>query len=171
MRADGEAQRGHHPGSGSGVDGGVVLTVDGVAQPVQRLDAPVLADEGGHLFGGGAGVGQAGHAEGGDRGARGAGGVGDVTFDQPDLVDVRERQVGRGGQYADGAGGDPAVAGVDVAVGDRGVGPGQRVEGGVEAGLVLFDGQDELCADRVQVLGVGALRPGSGDVLLLKNNL
>jgi hypothetical protein len=97
---------------------------------------PVLADEGGHLVGGGAGVGQAGHAEGGDRGAWGAGGVGDVAFDQPDLVDVREWQVRGGGQYADGAG-DPAVAGVDVTRRDRGGRPGQRVEGGEQAGLVL----------------------------------
>ncbi|MGH3989966.1 MAG: hypothetical protein ACRDTZ_22035, partial [Pseudonocardiaceae bacterium] len=96
-------------------------------------------------------------AQGRDCGALGPGGVGDVAFDQPDLVDVRERQVGGGGQGLDGAGGDPAVGGVDVAVGDRGVGPGQRVEGGEQRGLVVFDGQDELRAPGVEVLGVGAL--------------
>ena len=62
---------------------------------------------------------RAGHAECGDRGQWGAGGVGDVAFDQPGLVDVRERQVRGGGQYADGAGGDSAVAGVDVTRRDR----------------------------------------------------
>ena len=41
------AQAGHDAGSGAGADGGVVLAVDGVAQPVQRLDAPVVADQGG----------------------------------------------------------------------------------------------------------------------------
>ncbi len=71
--------------------GGVVFVVDGVAQPVQRLDAPVVADEAGDLFGGGAGVGEACQAQGRDCGALGPGGVGDVAFDQPDLVDVRER--------------------------------------------------------------------------------
>jgi hypothetical protein len=63
------------------VGGGVVLAVDGVAQPVQRLDAPVLADEAGDLFGGGACVGEACQAQGGECGAWGSGGVGDVAFD------------------------------------------------------------------------------------------
>jgi len=85
--------RGHDAGSGSGVGGGVVLVVDGVAQPVQRFDAPVLADQGGQQVGGGAAGAQAGHAEGGDRGEWFAGGVAGVAFDQPDLVDVREWQV------------------------------------------------------------------------------
>ena len=49
------------------------------------------------------------------------------------------------------------VAGVDVTRRDRGGRPGQRVEGGEQAGLVLLHGQDELCAAGVQVLGVGAL--------------
>jgi hypothetical protein len=34
----------------------------------------------------------------------------DVTLDQQDLADVRERQVLRCGNDLDGAGGDPAVA-------------------------------------------------------------
>jgi hypothetical protein len=99
--------------------GGVVCAVDGVAQPVRRLDAPVVANEGGDVGGGGAGGGQAGHAEGGDRGQERAGGVVDVAFDRPHLVDVRERQVRRSGEDLDGAGGDPTAAGVDVPVCDR----------------------------------------------------
>jgi hypothetical protein len=62
-----------------------------VSQSVQRLDAPVLADECGDVGGSGAVGGQAGHAEGGDCGSWCAVGVGDVAFDQPDLVDVGER--------------------------------------------------------------------------------
>lgn len=44
--ADGEvAHAGHNPGSGVGAGSGVVFAVDGVAQPVQRFDAPMVADE------------------------------------------------------------------------------------------------------------------------------
>jgi len=81
----------------------------------------VLADQGGQEFGSGALGAQAGHAEGGDRGQWGAGRVAGVAFDQPGLVDVGEWQVGGCGQDLDGAGGDPAVAGVDVAGGDGGL--------------------------------------------------
>jgi hypothetical protein len=50
-----------------------------------------------------------------------------VALDQPDLVDVREREVGGGGQHLDGAGGDAAVTGVDVTEGDRYPGPGRAL--------------------------------------------
>jgi hypothetical protein len=72
-------------------------------------------------------------------------------------VDVRERQIRGCGQHLDGAGGDPAVAGVDVADGDGDLGPCQRVERSEERRLVLFDGEHEPCAPFVQVLGVSAL--------------
>ncbi len=42
-------------------------------------------------------------------------------------------------------------------MGDRGVGPGQRVEGGEQAGLVVLDGEHEPCAGLVQVGGVVTL--------------
>lgn len=61
----------------------------------------------------------------------------DVAFDQPDLLDVRERQVRGCWEDLDGTGGDPAVAVIDFAVCDWGVGPGQRVEGGEQAGLIV----------------------------------
>jgi hypothetical protein len=101
--------------------------------------------------------GPVGHAQRCHRGVRSAGRVGDVAFDQPDLVDVRERQVGRCGEDLDGAGGDSAVAGVDVAQRDWSLGPGQRVERGEERRLVLLEGEHEPRAAFVQVLGVGAL--------------
>jgi hypothetical protein len=40
-------------GAGAGAGGGVVLAVEGVAELVQRLDAPVLTDEGSDVGGGG----------------------------------------------------------------------------------------------------------------------
>lgn len=84
--------------------------VDGVAQPVQRLYAPMPPDHGGEQLRCGAGGGQVGHPERGDRREGGAGGVGDVAFDQPCLVEVGKGQVGRRGQDLDGARGDSAVA-------------------------------------------------------------
>jgi hypothetical protein len=77
-------------------------------------------------------------------------GAGDIAFDQPDLVDVRERQVGGGGQDLDSAGGDPAVTGLEVASQDSA--SRQRRAG---AGCVLR--WHELSTDRVQVLGMAAL--------------
>jgi hypothetical protein len=64
------------------------------------------------------------------------------------------------------------VAGVDVAGGDRDLGPGQGFERGEQCRLVLFDGEHEPRAAVVEVLGVGALgvqgvrgdhRVGQGD--------
>ena len=52
----------------------------------------------------------AGHAELSDGGHRCAGGVGDVAFDQPDLVDVRKRQIVGGGCDLDRPAGDPALS-------------------------------------------------------------
>jgi hypothetical protein len=105
---------------------------------MQRLDAPVPPDQAGELGGAGLVGGEVGDAERGDRAGRRAGGVGDVAFDQSHLLDVREREIGRGGADLDGAGGDPSVAVVDLPVGDRDFGPGQRVERGEQGGLILF---------------------------------
>jgi len=56
--------------------------------------------------------GGAGHAERGHRRDGVAIQVADVSFDEQDLADVRERQILRRGQHLDGAGGDPAMAAV-----------------------------------------------------------
>ena len=108
------AQAGHDAGAGAGVGAGVVFAVDGVAQPVQRLHAPVVADQPGDIGRGGPVGVQVGDPECGDRGGRDAGQVGDVAFDQPYLVDVGDREIRRGGQGLDGAGGDPAVSAASV---------------------------------------------------------
>src|SRR6185436_11651659 len=158
QRADSEvAQAGHDARAGAGVGEGVVFAVDGVAQPVQRLHAPVVADQPRDIGRGSLGGVQVGDPECGDRGGRGAGQIGDVAFDQPYLVDVGEREIRWGGQGLDGAGGDPAVSAVGQPVGDRGVGPGQCVERGEQTGLVVLDGEHEPGAALVQVGGVVAL--------------
>jgi len=100
-------------------------------------------DQCGEALGAGGVGGQVGDAKGGDRGGRGAVGVGDVAFDQPDLGDVRERQIRWCGPDLDGAGGDPSVATVDVRGSDRCLRPGQRVERGEQPRLVLFGGEHE----------------------------
>jgi hypothetical protein len=89
-----------------------------VSQPVKRLDRPLFPDVSGQV-GGVCLLGfRAGDAKGGDGGDRLAVQVRDVPFDQEYLADVRERQVVGGGQYLDGAGGDPAVAFVGSGAGD-----------------------------------------------------
>lgn len=79
------------------MDGGVVFAVEGVAEPVQRFDAPVLAGEGGEAFRGAGVVGQVGDAQCRDRGEWGAGGVAGVALEEPGLVDVRQGEVRWGG--------------------------------------------------------------------------
>ena len=135
-------------GSVAGAGVGVVFAVEGVAEPVKHLDAPVVLDEFGGLGGVGMGGGEAGQAELRDRAGEGAGGVVGVVLDQSDLVDVREWQVRRCGQDLVGAGEGPSVAVLDAAVTNRGLGPGQRVECGVDAGLVVLDREAEFSARR-----------------------
>ena len=77
--------------------------------------------------GGGVVVGQASDPERGDPGQECPGGVAGVAFDQPYLVDVRERQIRWGGSELDGASGDPGCEHGRPRGGDRGVGPGQGV--------------------------------------------
>jgi hypothetical protein len=108
---------------------------------VQGPDRPLAADQGGDRFGGGAGGVQAGDSERGDVGQRGAVQGGDVPFDEIGLADVRERQVAGRVENLDGAGFDPAVAAAGGGVGDRGVVPGQDVEGVEQAGLVFLGGK------------------------------
>jgi hypothetical protein len=105
--------------------------------------------------GGGLGLGVAGHAELCDGRDVCSGGVGDVAFDQPDLVDVREGQIGWGGPDLDGTAGDPAVSSLDTVVRDRGVLPGQRVDGIEQRAPVLFDREHKLTATAVDELGAG----------------
>lgn len=83
--------------------------VDGVAQPVQRLDAPVIAVQAGQLCWVGAGGGQAGDTEDGDGGAEVSVRVADVAFDEGDLVDVWKREIVWCGQDLDGAAFDATV--------------------------------------------------------------
>lgn len=67
--ADGEVTRAcHDTGSGSGAGAGVVLAIDGVANPVQRLGAPMLAYQLGELGGACLAGGEVGDAERGGRG-------------------------------------------------------------------------------------------------------
>lgn len=101
---------------------------------MQGLDAPVVAGQAGQACWVGAGGGQAGDAEDGDRGAWIAVEVADVAFDEGDLVDVREREIVRCGQDADGAAVDPAVATAVLGVADRNIVPGQGVERGEQFG-------------------------------------
>ena len=120
QRADREvAQAGHDAGAGAGAGAGVVFAVDGVAQPVQRLHAPVVADQPRDVGRGGLAACRLVTPSAATAERRGAGQVGDVAFDQPYLLDVGEREVGRGGQGLDGAGGDPAVPAVGLPVRDR----------------------------------------------------
>jgi len=71
---------------------------------------------------------------------------------------VWEGQVCGCGQDLDGAGGDPAVAAVEFAGGDWGLRPGQGVERGEQARLVLLAGEYEPGAAFVQVVRVRTLR-------------
>jgi hypothetical protein len=138
--------RGHGSWPGAGANGGVVFAVEGVAEPVQGPDRPLAADQGGDGLRAGAGGVQAGDAEGGDVGQRCAVQGGDVPLDQVCLADVRERQVAGRVHDLDGTGFDPAVAAVGGGVGDRDAAPGQGVRGIEQAGLIVFDRQDEVRA-------------------------
>jgi hypothetical protein len=109
--SDGEvAEGGHGPWAGAGADGGVVVAVEGVAEPVQGLDGPLAADQGGDGLRAGAGGVEAGDAERSDVRQRRAVQGGDVPLDQVGLADVREGQVWWRVEDLDGAGFDPAVA-------------------------------------------------------------
>jgi hypothetical protein len=101
---------------------------------------PVSAGKAGQPGRVGVGGRQAGDAEDSDGGSRCAVRVGDVAFDEGNLPNVRKRQVGWGGEDADGTAFDPAVALAGVGVADRGFAPGQGVERGVEFRLVFLDG-------------------------------
>jgi hypothetical protein len=72
--------------------------------------------------------------------------VGDMPFDEEHLADMRERQVIRGGQDLDGAGGDPAVALIGGGAGDRHLAPRQRIEYAGQGLPVLLHREHELAA-------------------------
>ena len=77
---------------------------------MKRLDRPLFPDVSGQVGGVRQPGFRAGDAKGGDGRDQLAAQVHDIPFDQEYLADVRERQILGGGQYLDGAGGDPAVA-------------------------------------------------------------
>lgn len=101
--------------------------------------------------------GQAGDAEDRDRGRRSAVEVADVTFDQRDLPDMRERQVLGCGQDADGAAFDTAVASIGPGMADRRLLPRQGIERGEQFRLIFLDAEAEIRAAAVEVLGGVAL--------------
>ena len=107
---------------------GFVLLIQGVAEPVKRLDRPLFPDVSGQAGSVCLPGFRAGDAERGDGGDRLAVQVRDVPLDEEHLADVRERQILGRGQDLDGAGGDPAVALVGGGMGYRHLAPGQRVE-------------------------------------------
>ena len=151
-------QRSHDPGSGSGSDLGFVLLIQGVAQPVKRLDRPLFPDVAGQVGGVCLPGFRAGDAECGDGRDRLAVQVRDVPFDEEHLADVRERQVVGGGQDLDGAGGDPAVAFIGGGMSDRNLAPRQRVESTEQCPPVLLHRKHELAAVLMDVVRGGLHR-------------
>jgi hypothetical protein len=134
-----------------------VLGEGGIAEVVQRLDAPVTPDPVGQAGGAGLGGGEAGDRVYG-HGAPAAAMQGpDPTGDADRLNSVREVQAGDGGdlQAAEFHAGVAAVAGV---VGDGDLAPGQGGQLVVQGGLVGLDDQQVggvLGGD--QPVGVGVL--------------
>jgi len=102
--------------------------------------------------------GGAGHAERGHRRDGVAIQVADVSFDEQDLADVRERQILRRGQHLDGAGGDPAMPAVSGRVRGRCLMPGQRIQRIEQGFAVLLHRQDELPASLADELSGGLHR-------------
>jgi hypothetical protein len=126
---------------------------------VQGFDAPVAADPLGELGGGGLAGGQAGDRVDGDGPPLLASGQGpDPAGDAECLRGVGEAEPGRDGGGLEGAVLLTAVAAVALPVTGGDVAPGQVLDLGVQAGLVLLHDQDvmgALAAD--QELGVLAL--------------
>jgi hypothetical protein len=165
--ADGEvAQAGHGPWSVAGAGLGGVFGEGGVADVVQRPDAPVAS----HVVGQAGGVGLGG-GEVGDRvhdhgPPPPAGKRPDSAGDADRLGGVGEVQASDGGdlQAADLG---PAVAAVAGVVGDGDVAPGEAGELVVQRGLVAFDDEQVggvLDGDQpVGVLALGVDRVGGDD--------
>jgi hypothetical protein len=140
---DGEvAQGGHDLGAVSGADLGGVLAVGHVADVVQGFDAPVAADPPGEVGGAGLGDGQAGDPVGGDSPPPARGERPDAAGDGDGLGGVREGQPGRDGGGLDRAGLLAAVPAVALAVCGWDGAPGQVLDLGIQAGLVLLHDQD-----------------------------
>ena len=113
--------------------------IQGVAEPVKRLDRPLFPDvrQAGRVCLPGF---RAGDAERGDGGDRLAVQVGDVPLDEEHLADVRERQILRRGQHLDGAGGDPAVSFVGGGAGYRHWAQGSASRASIRACRFSFTG-------------------------------
>jgi hypothetical protein len=81
------------PWTGTGSDLRLVLLIQGVAQPVQRLNRPLLTYVPGQVCGADLAWGWAGDTERGNGRERVAAQVSEVPLDQVHLADVREWQI------------------------------------------------------------------------------
>jgi hypothetical protein len=165
------SEDGHDPCCAAGADSGGVLLERDVADVVERLDVAVAADDVGEPGGVGLVGGEAGDPEDGG-GGEGAVGEVAVALDEERLSCPGEADlvvVMGGVGEVDGLENAPVAAAVSfdlLTVADLDGGPGQVIEGGEQVGLVPFREQDVVAAVFAQVGGVGALWPGSEDVLL-----
>src|SRR5262249_48476624 len=137
------AQGGHDLGAVAGADLGGVFAVGDVADVVEGFDAPVAAHPSGDLGGGSLVGAQAG------AGVTGFGGPSLVpgqrssaASDLDGLGGVREGDPGGHSGELEGAPLGAAVTFLPGVPGDGDLAPGQGFELGVQAGLVVFDGQD-----------------------------
>jgi hypothetical protein len=136
---DGEvAQGGHHLGSVAGADLGGVFVVGDITDVVKHFDLPVAADPAGQLGRGGLGHGQAGDRVDGDGAPLPAGQGPDPAGQADGLGGVREGQPGGDGRGLEGAVLLAAVPAATLAVSGRDAAPGQVLELGIQARLVLF---------------------------------
>lgn len=119
-----------------------ILTEGHIPHPVKNLNRPVLADMGQQVCGLGLVSGEAGDVQ--HRLVAGPALDGDGPFDQEHLPDVREVQLGRGGQDLDGTQFVPAPVLVHTPRGDRHAGPVQGVEPIEQGGLVVQHREHEV---------------------------
>jgi len=136
---DGEvAQGGHGLGPVAGADLGGVFAVGDITDVVEHFDVPVAADPAGQLAGGGLGDGQAGDRVDGDGAPLPARQGPDPAGQAEGLGGVREGQPGGDGCGFERAVLLAAVPAAALAVSGRDAAPGQVLELGIQAGLVLF---------------------------------
>jgi len=141
--SDGQvAQGGHGLGSAAGADRGGVFAVADVAEVVQCPGLPVAADPGGELGGGGLVGVQAGDGVNGDGPPPAAVQRPDLAGQADGLGGVREAEPGGDGRGLEGAVLLAAVAPAVLAGRDRDAPPGQVIDPGVQARLVLLHDQD-----------------------------
>src|SRR5258708_3221925 len=131
------------------------FAVGDVADVVQGFDLPVAAYPSGELGGGGLAGGQAGDGVDGDGPPLLAGQGPDPAGDADGLGGVREGEPGGDGRGFEGAVLFAAVAAVVLPVTGGDVAPGQVLDLGIQAGLVLLHDQDVMSVlVRDQELGV-----------------